>query len=115
MRNPDGVGEDEYDGCGDLTRFYLRVVEGRIADVRFQSYGCGPTIAVSSAGSELAVGRSVEELLSLTEEDVTAAVGWLPPERQHAAQVVIGAIQAAARDHLQRRETTLSRGAAQRV
>lgn len=115
MRNPDGVGEDEYGGCGDLTRFYLRVVDGRVADARFQSYGCGPTIAASSAGTELAAGRTVEELLSLTEEEVTAAVGGLPPERQHAAQVVVGAIRAAARDHLRRRSTVLAGEATQRV
>ena len=115
MRNPDGVGEDEYEGCGDLTRFYLRVVDGRVVDARFQSYGCGPTIAASSAGTELATGRSVEELLALTEEDVTAAVGGLPPERQHAAQVVAGAIRAAARDHLRRRDTALAGRVTERV
>ena len=115
MRNPDGVGEDEYEGCGDLTRFYLRVMDGRVADARFQSYGCGPTLAASSAGTELAAGRSVEELLALTEEDVTAAVGGLPPERQHAAQVVVGAIRAAARDHLRRRDTALAGMVTERV
>jgi nitrogen fixation NifU-like protein len=111
MRDPDGVGEAEFDGCGDVARFYLRVVDGRVADVRFQTYGCGPTIAASSACSELAAGRSVEELLSLTEEDVTAAVGGLPPERQHAAQVVASAMLAAARDLLERRRAALARGA----
>lgn len=115
MRNPDGVGEDEYEGCGDLTRFYLRVVDGRVAHARFQSYGCGPTIAASSAGTELAAGRSVEDLLALTEEDVTAAVGGLPPERQHAARAVVGAIRAAARDHLRKRDTALTPRATERV
>jgi nitrogen fixation NifU-like protein len=112
LRDPDGVGEDEYEGCGDLVRFYLRVVDGRVADARFQTYGCGPTIAASSAGSELTIGRLVEELLSLTDEDVTAAVEGLPPEREHAAQIVVGAIQAAALDHLRRREMALSGGVA---
>jgi nitrogen fixation NifU-like protein len=115
LRNPDGVGEDEYEGCGDLVRFYLRVMDGRVADARFQTYGCGPTIAAASAGSELASGRPVEELLALTEEEVTAAVDGLPPERRHAAQIVVGAIRSAARDHLRRRGTTLSRGEVQRV
>jgi len=103
MRDPDGVGEDTFDGCGDLARFYLRVVDGRVDDVRFQTYGCGPTIAASSAGSELAAGRAVSDLLSLSEQDVIAAVGGLPDERLHAAQIVAGAIRAAARDFLSRR------------
>lgn len=103
MRHPDGVGEETFDGCGDLARFYLRVVDGRVADVRFQTYGCGPTIAASSACTELATGRPVSDLLRLSEQEVTAAVDGLPDERRHAAQVVAGAIRAAARDFLSRR------------
>lgn len=103
MRDPDGVGEDQFEGCGDLARFYLKVVDGRVSDVRFQTYGCGPTIAASSAGSELAMGRAMAELLTLSEREVTAAVDGLPEERLHAAQVVAGALRAAARDYLARR------------
>ena len=42
MRDPDGVGVDEFTGCGDLARFFLRVRDGRAVEVRFQTYGCGP-------------------------------------------------------------------------
>lgn len=106
MRHPDGVGEESFDGCGDLARFYLRVVDGRVTEVRFQTYGCGPTIAASSAGTELASGRPVTELLTLGEAEITEAVDGLPAERAHAAQVVAGAIRAAARDSLTRRGST---------
>ncbi len=102
MRDPDGVGEATFDDCGDLARFYLKVVEGRVSDVRFQTYGCGPTIAASSAGGELALGRSAAELLGLSEREVTAAVDGLPDERLHAAHVVASALRAAARDYLAR-------------
>ena len=115
MRDPDAVGEETFDGCGDLARFYLRVVDGRVADVRFQTYGCGPTIAASSAGSELAAGRPVSELLAVSEQDVTAAVDGLPDERLHAAQVVAGAIRAAARDYLSRRGAASGSEVRQRV
>ena len=104
MRDPDGVGEDTFDGCGDLARFYLKVVDGRVADVRFQTYGCGPTIAASSAGTELATGRPVSDLLRLSEQEVAAAVDGLPDERRHAAKVVAGAIRAAVLDYLSRRK-----------
>lgn len=102
LRNPDGVGEDEYGGCGDIVRFYLRVQEGKVAEVRFQTYGCGPTIAAASAGSELATGRRVEQVLALSADEVEAALERLPEERRHAAEVVVGALHAAARDHLRR-------------
>jgi len=104
MRDADGTGEDEYAGCGDLTRVFLRVREGRAAEVRFQTYGCGPTIAAASAASELATGRAVEDLVALKAEDVEAALGGLPDDRRHAAEVAAGALRNAALDYLRRRD-----------
>ncbi len=102
MREPDGVGADEYAGCGDLARFFLRVREGRVSEVRFQTYGCGPTIAAASAASERMTGRAVEELLNLESREVEDAVDGLPDDRKHAADVVAGALRAAALDALRR-------------
>ncbi len=102
MRDPDGVGESEYRECMDLARFYLRVREGRVVEARFQTYGCGPTIAASSAATELAAGRRLEDLAELPEARVLDAVGGLPDDRRHAAQVVALAMRAAARDALDR-------------
>ncbi len=103
MREPDGVGEGGYEGCMDLARFYLRVREGRVAEARFQAYGCGPTLAACSAGTELAMGTRLEELAQIAEARIEDAVGGLPAERRHAAAVVTLALQAAARDALARR------------
>ncbi len=104
MREPDGAGEDEYEGCGDLARFYLRVREGRAVEVRFQTYGCGPTIAAASAASELVTGRAVEDVVNLKAEEIERALEGLPDDRKHAADVVAGALRAAALDHLRRRD-----------
>lgn len=103
MRDPDGTGEDEFEGCGDLARMFLRLRDGRAAEVRFQSYGCGPTIAAASAASELIAGRAVEELVNLKAREVEDALDGLPDDRKHAAEVVAGAVRAAALDALRRR------------
>jgi nitrogen fixation protein NifU and related proteins len=97
MRDPDGVGEDEYADCGDVVRFFVRVTEGRVSDVRFQTYGCGPTIAAASAASELATGRAVEDVIRIKPEDVEAALDGLPDDRRHAADVAAAALGSAAR------------------
>jgi len=102
MRDPDGVGEGEHPACMDLARFYLRVRDGRVVEARFQTYGCGPTIAASSAATELAAGLRLEELTSLPQSSIEAAVGGLPDERRHAAEVVACALRAAAHDALAR-------------
>jgi nitrogen fixation protein NifU and related proteins len=102
MQRPDGVGEGEYDGCGDLARFFLRVREGRASEVRFQTYGCGPTIAAASAASELAQGRAVDALACLEAAEIEAALDGLPDDRKHAAGVVADAVRAAALDYMKR-------------
>jgi nitrogen fixation NifU-like protein len=102
LRDPDGVGEDEYEGCGDLARFFLRVRDGRAVELRFQTYGCGPTIAAASVASELAVGRAVDDLAGVKAEEIEQALQGLPDDRKHAADVVAGALRAAARDYLSR-------------
>ena len=104
MREPDGVGEGEYEQCMDLARFYLRVRDGRVEEARFQAYGCGPTLAACSAGTEVAAGAALEELAEIREARIEEAVGGLPAERRHAAAVVARALQAAARDAMTRRE-----------
>jgi nitrogen fixation protein NifU and related proteins len=103
MRDPDGAGEDEFAGCGDLARVFLRVRDGRALDVRFQSYGCGPTIAAASVASELIAGRAVEDLVNLKAREIEDALDGLPDDRKHAADVVAGAVRAAALDVLRRR------------
>ena len=103
MREPDGTGESEYAGCGDLARFFLRVRYGRAVEVRFQTYGCGPTIAAASVASELGRGRTVDDLSRLTSGDVEEALEGLPEDRKHDADVAAGALRAAAHDWLSRR------------
>lgn len=102
MRNPDGVGQDEYAGCGDLARFFLRVRGDRALELRFQTYGCGPTIAAASVASELMTGRSVDDLLHVKPEEIERALDGLPEDRKHAAEVAAGALRAAARDYRSR-------------
>jgi NifU-like protein involved in Fe-S cluster formation len=104
MRDPDGVGQSEFTDCMDLARFYLRVRDGRVVEARFQTYGCGPSIAASSAGTELAAGCRLDELVELPVARLVGAIGGLPDERRHAAEMVVMAIRAAARDALDRLE-----------
>jgi nitrogen fixation NifU-like protein len=103
MRDADGTGSEEFAACGDLARIFLRVRDGRAAEVRFQSYGCGPTIAAASAASELATGRPVEALVNLKADEIEDALQGLPEDRKHAAEVVAGAVRAAALNALARR------------
>jgi len=103
--NADGVGEAEDPVCGDVAKISIRVANGRIIEARFQTYGCGPSIAAASVGTELVRHMSLEEALSLPAERIEAALDGLPPDRRHAADVVAGAIHAAVEACLRRGET----------
>ena len=103
MQRPDATGEGEFAGCGDLARVFLRIRDERVAEARFQAYGCGPTIAAASAISELVALRPMEDLLHLKPEEVERALDGLPDDRKHAASVVTEAVRAAARDWHSRR------------
>jgi len=97
MRRPDAVGESEDSSCGDLARFYLRIEGDRVREARFQTYGCGPSIAASSVATELVRDRPVDLLDELTPEAVEAALGGLPDDRRHAATLVVDALRGALR------------------
>jgi nitrogen fixation NifU-like protein len=104
MREPDSVGETEDAACGDLARFFLRVRDGRAVDVRFQTYGCGPTIAAASVASELSRGRLIDEIMRLEAREIERALDGLPDDRKHAADVAAGALRAAAARYQARRD-----------
>ena len=99
MRNPDAVGESEDSSCGDLARFYLRIEGDLVREARFQTYGCGPSIAPSSVATELVRDRPVATLSELTAETVETALGGLPDDRRHAATMVVDALRGALRHY----------------
>jgi len=99
MRNPDAVGESEDPDCGDLARFYLRIEGDLVREARFQTYGCGPSIAASSIATELVRDRPVAALAELTPETVETALGGLPDDRRHAASMVVEALRGALRHY----------------
>jgi nitrogen fixation NifU-like protein len=103
LRDPDGVGEAENPVCGDLAKISIRVADGRVAEARFQTYGCGPSIAAASVGTELVRQMTLDDALALAAEEIEVALGGLPPDRKHAADVVAEAIHAAVENHLRRR------------
>ena len=98
------TGQGEFDGCGDLACVTFRVSNGRVAEVRFQAYGGGPTIAAASAAGEFVVLRPLERLRHLKPEEVECALDGLPDDRRHAAAVAADAVRGVARNWLEGRD-----------
>ncbi len=85
LEDPDAVATVENPACGDTVRLALRVTGGRISDVRFKASGCAAAIAASSAATELILGRSLEEAADVGRDQVTEALGGLPPSKVHCS------------------------------
>jgi len=99
MDNPDGLGEVGNPACGDIMRFYITVKDGRLEDVKFQTFGCGAAIAVSSMISEMAKGKTLEEASHITNRDVADALDGLPTNKLHCSNLGADALHAAIRDY----------------
>ena len=87
------VAEASNPVCGDILRLSARVVDGRIAEVRYKVRGCAASIAAGSALTELMEGKDVAGLEKLTREDVDNAVGGLSNESKHAATLCIEGVR----------------------
>ncbi len=99
--NPDGYAYVRAD-CGDSMEVFLRINNQRIEEARFDTLGCGPTIACGSMAMELAQGSSIIEALKLKPEDVACALGGLPEAHFHCAELAVETLKKALEDYLTR-------------
>ena len=82
--------------CGDILQLTARVADGRLTAVRYLTRGCAASIAVGSVLTELLVGKTAEQALALTSEDVERSVGGLSNESKHAAVLALDGAKAMA-------------------
>jgi nitrogen fixation protein NifU and related proteins len=99
LKDADGVGKVGNPVCGDMMTFYIMVKDNRIADVKFQTFGCGAAIAVSSMVSEMALGKTLDEALKISNEDVAAELGGLPKNKLHCSNLGADALHKAIEDY----------------
>jgi len=98
LPEPDGEATKSNPVCGDRMRVMIRVVEGHIAGVKWQTRGCPPAIATSSVASEMVLGWPLERVEALTREEIAAAVGGLPKDKIHCSVLAADALRAAIED-----------------
>ncbi|HOJ70549.1 MAG TPA: Fe-S cluster assembly scaffold protein NifU [Syntrophorhabdaceae bacterium] len=102
IENPDAVAEVGNNVCGDTMKIYLKIEDNRIVDVKFKTFGCGAAIASSSMTTELVKGKTIEEALKITNQQVSEALGGLPPAKQHCSVLAEDALRAAIEEYRKR-------------
>ena len=99
IENADGVGEVGNAKCGDIMKMYLKIDDGIVTDVKFETFGCGSAIASSSMATELIKGKPLAEVRQLTNTAVAGALDGLPAYKMHCSVLAEEAIQSALEDY----------------
>jgi nitrogen fixation NifU-like protein len=104
IQDADGVGQVGNPVCGDMMSFYIKVKDNRIENVKFQTFGCGAAIAVSSMVSEMAMGKTIEEALKITNKSVAKELGGLPQNKLHCSNLGADALHKAIENYKERQK-----------
>lgn len=112
IKNPDGVGEAGNIVCGDVMSLYLKMkkIENKepiIDQVKFKTYGCAAAIATSSAITDLVKGKTIDEALKISKNDIVEFLEGLPPIKIHCSILAIDALDEAIYQYLIDHEKTV--------
>ena len=99
IEEADGVGEVGNPLCGDMMTIYLKIKDESIEDIKFQTFGCGAAIAVSSMLTEMARGKTLEDAKKITNKDVAKALEGLPKNKLHCSNLGADALHLAIKDY----------------
>ena len=102
IEDADGVGQVGNAKCGDIMKMYLKIRDGIIVDVKFETFGCGSAIASSSMATELIKGKPLSEAMQLTNKAVAEALDGLPAYKMHCSVLAEEAIQKALENYYEK-------------
>jgi len=99
LKEADGAGTVGNPVCGDMMTFQIKVENDKLTDIKFKTFGCGAAIAVSSMVSEMALGKTLDEAMKITNKDVAAELDGLPSNKMHCSNLGADALHKAIEDY----------------
>lgn len=99
IENADGVGEVGNASCGDIMKIFLKVENNVIKEIKFKTFGCGAAIATSSMVTEMAMGKTIDEAMELTNAAVAEALDGLPTQKMHCSNLAADALHEAIKNY----------------
>ncbi len=115
IKNPDGTGKVGNLICGDVIWLYIKVKKDKktgkrkIIDLKFETFGCVVAIAVSSMITTLAKGKTLEEALKITKDDILKMAGKLPLIKVHCSILADDALHEAIYDYFLKNKLPISK------
>jgi len=105
IKDADGVGQVGNPVCGDLMKIYIKVKDNKLEDIKFETFGCAAAIATSSMITELAKGKTLDEALKISRDDVATELHGLPPIKMHCSNLAADVLHAAIKDYKKKKLT----------
>jgi nitrogen fixation NifU-like protein len=102
LADANGVGTVGNAQCGDIMRVFLKIENDVIVDASFKTFGCGAAVATSSMATEMVKGKTIAEVMKITNEAVMKALDGLPPVKAHCSVLAEEAVHAALWDYAQK-------------
>ena len=99
IEDADAIGEVGNPVCGDMMTITLKVKDNRIEEIKFETFGCGAAIAVSSMVTEMAKGKTLEEALKISNKSVVEKLEGLPKNKLHCSNLGADALAKAIEDY----------------
>ena len=104
IKDADGFGKVGNPKCGDVMAIYIKIKDERIIDIKFKTFGCTAAIATSSILTEIVKGKTIEEALKITRDDVANELGGLPAIKLHCSNLAADALKEAIKDYKKKKK-----------
>ncbi|SRR6056297_3059527 len=99
LENPDAYAQVGNPVCGDIMKMYLKIKDNVITDIKFETLGCVAAIANSSITTDMAKGKTLDEVKKLTKQDIVDELGGLPPSKVHCSVLALDALHKAIEEY----------------
>lgn len=103
IEDADGVGKVGNASCGDIMEISLKIENDVITDAKFRTFGCAAAIASSSVATQMVIGKTIDEALSIKNKDVVETLQGLPPQKIHCSVLAEEAIKKAVEDYQEKK------------
>ena len=105
IKDADGIGKVGNPMCGDIIYAYIKIKDNVIEDVKVKTFGCVAAIVTSSTMTDLVKGKTIEEALKITKQDIADELGGLPQEKMHCSNLANDALRNAVEDYQKKKKS----------